>query len=326
VTRVIVHLARGREWRGGEFQVLLLARTLAGREGLAQQVITAAGSRLATELAAKNLLVVPLPWTSAWDPRAIVALIRQLNALRHSGRQPLLHAHDSHALGLALLARLLTGTPVVATRRSVTRPGALWRRADHVIAISEAVAASLRDAGVPPALIAVVPSAVAPEEFREVTAAPPLSTPPHIVAIGAATAEKGHSTLREAIALLPLPRPRLTIMSDGIDEQALASASLLVQPSLREALGTAVLLAMARGIPVIASHTGGLVELLAGDAGVLVPPGQPRLLAEAITRVLQDGTLRDTLVRNARRRVEQYGASRMADQVTDVYASVLSKH
>lgn len=326
MSRVIVHLARGREWRGGEFQVLLLVRTLAGRTGLAQQVVTAAGSRLATELAAAHLPVGAIPWHSAWDPRALFALIRQLNALRAAGQQPLLHAHDSHALGLALLARAATGTPVVATRRSVTVPGALWRRPDRVIAISQAVATSLRDAGVSPTAIAIVPSAVAAEEFREVTTAPPLSDPPHIVAIGAATAEKGHATLREAIALMHEPRPRLTIMSDGIDPQLLTSASLLVQPSLREALGTAVLVAMARGIPVIASRTGGLIELLEGDAGVLVPPGQPQPLADAIARVLRDDALRDTLVRNARRRVEEYGAGRMADQVTDVYASVFSTH
>jgi glycosyltransferase involved in cell wall biosynthesis len=142
------------------------------------------------------------------------------------------------------------------------------------------------------------------------------------VAIGAATSEKGHPSLRQAMTRLG-DRAELAIMSDGIDEMVLDRATLFVQPSLREALGTAVLVAMARGIPVIASRTGGLVELLEGDAGLLVPPGDPNALAAAITRLLDDLTLRDTLVRNARQRVEEYRAERMADRVADVYASVL---
>lgn len=324
MTRVIVHLARGREWRGGEFQVLLLARTLQERGSIDQVVVTGDGSHLAAELTGAGVPVAPVGWAAAWDPRALTGLVRQLNAISRRGQEPILHVHDSHALALGLLVRRITGTPVVATRRSITIPGGLWRQPDRVIAISRAVAQLLGDAGVPSDIISVVPSTVAPEHFREVRHAPPLGDPPLLVAIGAPTEEKGHATLREAMALLS-PAPRLAILTDGTDEATLSRAALFVQPSYREALGTAVLIAMARGIPVVASRTGGLIELLEDDAGVLVPPADPQALAVALRQVLADASLREQLVRKARQRVEDYRPGRMADRVTDVYASVLSR-
>jgi glycosyltransferase involved in cell wall biosynthesis len=324
VSRVVLHLCRGREWRGGERQVLLLVRTLADRDALPQLVLTGRGSRLERELASARLPVSGVPWAIGWDPRALRALFRQVHSLQRDGQQPILHAHDSHALTLALLCARRRHVPVIATRRSMTVPGAQWRRPEFVIAISKAVAESLRDAGVAAERIVVAPSAVAGEQFRERATSRPPGAPPLIVAMGAPTDEKGHDTLREAVAQLD-PRPQLSILEDGIEEAVLNAASVFVQPSQREALGTAVLVAMARGIPVIASRTGGLTELLEGDAGLLVPPGDARALAGAIRRLLDDAPLRASLVRTARRRVEDYRPARMADQVTDVYASVHCK-
>lgn len=325
MNRVVLHLARGREWRGGEQQVLLLVRTLAEQQQVAQLVLTGRDTTLQRELSGARLPVAGIPWRFGWDPRAIRPLFRQVHGLQRDGQHPILHAHDSHALGIALLCARFRHIPVVATRRSMTVPGALWRHPDRVIAVSNAVAQTLRDAGVTQDRIVVVPSAVGSEQLREVGPLPPLSNPPLIAALGAGTWEKGHRVLREAVALLDAPQPQLAIMENGLDEDVLGRASIFVQPSLREALGTAVLVAMARGIPVIASRTGGLVELLEGGAGILVPPSDPAALAAAIRQLLGDTALREALVRSARRRVEEYRPARMADQVADVYASVHCK-
>lgn len=324
MTRVVLHVARGREWRGGEHQVFLLVEALAARDTIPQLVLTNRGSDLEHELRVARLPVAGIPWRIGWDPRALRALYRQVSGLQRDGQQPILHAHDSHALTLALAVARLRRVPVVATRRSITAPGAQWRRADQVVAISKAVAESLRDGGVPADRIIVAPSAVSPIHLKEPGTERPVTHPPMVVALGADTPEKGHHVLRQAISLLDPPRPRLTIMT-SLDDAVLSEATLFVQPSLREALGTAVLVAMGRGLPVIASRTGGLIELLEGEAGLLVPPGDPGPLADAIRRLLADRELRDTLVRNARRRVEDYRPARMADQVTDVYASVHSE-
>ena len=146
---VAVHLCRGREWRGGERQVQLLIRTLARDSGFVQQLVTARNSRLASAVGSEGPPVVGVPWRSPWDPRALLQTVSHLRRLRDRHRRDLLlHAHDSHALLIGLLAARFLGLPLVATRRSVTPPGRAWRLPDRVIAISTAVEEALRAARV----------------------------------------------------------------------------------------------------------------------------------------------------------------------------------
>ncbi|MEU2611061.1 glycosyltransferase family 4 protein [Micromonospora sp. NPDC007271] len=90
-------------------------------------------------------------------------------------------------------------------------------------------------------------------------------------------------------------------------DAAYAAADLLVLPSRRETYGMAVTEALARGVPVLGSDTGGLPEALgrAPDGrrpGLLVPPDDPAALAGALRRWLTDSALRDRLRRAARQR------------------------
>ncbi|MEU7711861.1 glycosyltransferase family 4 protein [Micromonospora chalcea] len=103
-------------------------------------------------------------------------------------------------------------------------------------------------------------------------------------------------------------RVRLTGPRTGPDLAATyAAADLLVQPSRRETYGMVVTEALARGVPVLASDTGGLPATL-GHApggerpGLLVPPDDPGATAAALRRWLTDPGLRDRLRRAARRR------------------------
>ena len=82
---------------------------------------------------------------------------------------------------------------------------------------------------------------------------------------------------------------------EEIDLPALYSgATLFVFPSLYEGFGLPVLEAMACGTPVISSNTSSLPEV-AGKAALLIDPHQSEALAEAITRVLQDQALRQSM-------------------------------
>jgi len=78
----------------------------------------------------------------------------------------------------------------------------------------------------------------------------------------------------------------------------------VVLPSLHEGLSVALVEAMAYGVPVVATAVGGVPELLAGGAGVLVPPRDADALADALRRVLESAPLRAELARAGRRRVE----------------------
>src|SRR5439155_3962197 len=62
----------------------------------------------------------------------------------------------------------------------------------------------------------------------------------------------------------------------------ISASDVLCLPSQREGCPNVVLEALASGRPVVASNVGGVPELLEKDNGLLVPPGQPRLLGEAL--------------------------------------------
>jgi glycosyltransferase involved in cell wall biosynthesis len=353
---VAVHVCRGREWRGGERQVRLLVQTLAGRSSLLQHIVTRKGSPLATALDPAGPRVHPASWELALDPRALHTLVHLLRQLRRRhGGDILLHAHDSHALAIALLAGALLRLPVVATRRSASPPGRLWRLPRRVIAISSSVQQALGASGVPASRVVQIPSAVSLADLSHTPEEPLPPTRgadgPVVLAVGAQTAEKGHTALITALRVLQtsVPDAHVVLVGNGPERPRLErrarelrlqdrvhflgelpsaahlirSAQVLAQPSVREGLGTTVLEAMALGTPVVATATGGLVELLQGGAGCLVPPGNPDALAEALARVLTDALFRAAMVHEARARVARYDAPTVADQVAEVYRSAL---
>jgi glycosyltransferase involved in cell wall biosynthesis len=63
--------------------------------------------------------------------------------------------------------------------------------------------------------------------------------------------------------------------------------------------------ALAHGLPVISTATGGIPDLVADDAGLLVPSGDAAALAAAIARVLVDPLVQARLARGARRARER---------------------
>jgi starch synthase len=88
----------------------------------------------------------------------------------------------------------------------------------------------------------------------------------------------------------------------------LGAADFYVLPSRTEGYPNAVLEAMACGLPVVASETAGVPEMVGRDAaaaGLLVPPGDARALAAAIGRLADDPMLRNALANRARGRVDE---------------------
>ena len=91
----------------------------------------------------------------------------------------------------------------------------------------------------------------------------------------------------------------------------------VVLPSLHEGIPVALMEAMSYGIPVVATRTGGVPELLEGGAGLLVPPGDPSALAEAIRSLVDDGELAQKLGEAGRRRVqEEFAVEKVVSQLT----------
>lgn len=98
---------------------------------------------------------------------------------------------------------------------------------------------------------------------------------------------------------------RVTFLGHVADMPGLLAATdLLCHPSLLDGLPNAVVEALAVGLPVVASAVGGLPELLAEDAGLLVPPQDIRALVVALERVLAQPEHARALGAAGRRRVQ----------------------
>jgi glycosyltransferase involved in cell wall biosynthesis len=91
-----------------------------------------------------------------------------------------------------------------------------------------------------------------------------------------------------------------------------------------EASSVAALEAMACGVPVVASRAGGLPEVVDDAVGALVPPADPRALADAIAALLADPAgLRARGTEARRRVVERFSLGRLVDRHVEVYRELL---
>ena len=105
----------------------------------------------------------------------------------------------------------------------------------------------------------------------------------------------------------------------------LAKHHILVMPSRSEGFGVAVLEAAACGRPTVASLVGGVPEVVEdGVTGLLVPPEDPRTLAEAIMQMIRTPELCAAMGEAARRRVEdRYDWEQSLDSMAELYERVV---
>ena len=101
----------------------------------------------------------------------------------------------------------------------------------------------------------------------------------------------------------------------GLDVLAVPS---LPTPGWLEQFGRVVVEAMACGVPVVASDTGALPDVV-GDAGLLVPPGDPEALATALKSLLEDDATRGELARRGVEQAQQASWSEVAGDYLGLY-------
>jgi glycosyltransferase involved in cell wall biosynthesis len=352
----VLHVDTAPTWRGGQNQVLLTARGMAGR-GTATAVACRAGGELLARARAAGVAALPLPFRGDLWPPAILALARALRRVRPRA----LLLHDPHAVSAGLVASRLAGrVPLVAVRR-VDFPlrgpfsRAKYRACDLVIVVSGAIGAVVERGGIAPARLRLVyegvPDRVPAEGGREALAA--LGVPPGVAVVGnvaALTGHKDHATLVEAMALLRprLPEARLVIAGEGELRPALEAQvgargladrvvfagfrhdldrllpafSVFCLSSRLEGLGTSLLDAMAFGLPVVATAAGGIPEAVEdGVTGRLAPPRDPAALADALADVLGDDGRRRAYGEAGRRRfLERFTVEHMVDETLRVLA------
>jgi glycosyltransferase involved in cell wall biosynthesis len=100
-------------------------------------------------------------------------------------------------------------------------------------------------------------------------------------------------------------------------------ASAFLFPSLYEGFGLPPLEAMAHGVPVLTSSVSSLPEVFS-QAALLANPENIFEIARGIRQILTEDVLRETLVRRGYELVQKYSWERSAEQVREVYRSVVA--
>jgi glycosyltransferase involved in cell wall biosynthesis len=352
----ILHVDPAKTWRGGERQVFLLARELS-RRGHDCSVAASPDSPLALECTRAGMRVHALSMRGDLD---VVAVSRLARLLRRESPD-ILHLHTARAHGVGGLAAKIAGfRPVVVTRRvelPVRGLPSLWKYrflANHYIAISEEVARSLERAGIPGERISRIPSGIEippPEAGRPI---PPSQKSRRTVGTLAAFTEQKDPSTWMATAILVCRRHtdvdflwlgegplRRTLQEIGAREnlgtqillpgfqQDLAEfwrrIDVFFLPSRFEALGTSILDALARGIPVVASEVGGIPEVVrSGREGILVPPGHAEGFARALISILDDPGRAQALGSAGRERALAFDIGPLAQRVETLYEALAS--
>ena len=292
----ILHIDSGTEMRGGQWQVLRLIEGLRAR-GRDNVLLARAQAPLFAEAARRHIEVRALN----------LAAVR-----RHARRTQLIHAHDARSHTLAAVA----GTAPLVVSRRVAFPVqqnlfSRWKykRAARYIAVSEFAGKALAAAGIARSRISIVYDGVPMlPESRGTEIVVPESVDPR----------KGMDRALEGVKLAGLT----PLVSRDL-ERDLPRAGMFVYITESEGLGSGALLAMAAGVPVIASNVGGLPEIVQHERTGLLTENSPSAIASAIRRLQDDRAFAQTLASSARRRVEErFTVERMVEDTIAVYEAM----
>ena len=329
-----------RVWRGGQDQLFSLLQGLSERNHEIH-LVCHPDTLLAERARKTGLKVYPISIRRELSPVSLIRLFWIMIRIRPS----IVAFNTPRPILVGKLASWLAGVRVRIIFRRVnfplhrtpfTRLKYVWGTA-FIIAISESISHQLQEGGIPASKIRLV------YEGIDVARHPTLERSPydsarHPVIVGSVShlsKEKGHYHLVEAAHMIPEVHSRLrfVVVGDGAckesletqvrergledcfqfagfqsrTNQYLQSFDIFVLPSLSEGLSSAILSAMASGLPVIATSVGGIPELIQpGVNGLLVPPADPVALAQAIVHLHNHPEIALQMGHAGRRRLEEH--------------------
>ncbi len=278
----VLHIDTGEEMRGGQHQVLLLMRGLR-KSGHESVLLAHKHSPLRQAAESDGFTVYDAEAKELWRRSKEVALV---------------HAHDARAHTIAAMTSrrkfVVSRRVAFPVQRSVA---SVWKyqRPARFLAVSQFVARELTAAGVREERIDVVYDGV----DASVTTAEWRSEYPAI-ALASRDPQKGRDLISEAAAVASVP----VVFSDDL-RRDLQRASMFVYATRSEGLGSAALLAMSVGVPVIASRVSGLVELFDENVSGFLVENKPGDIAAAMRKVLDQPKLAMAVGQNGRKRVEE---------------------
>lgn len=263
----------------------------------------------------------------------------------------LVHLHYRWSLKYTkAVASFLEKIPVIFTWHNAFGEGVGWQRplslindeffkhffaksCDRVICVSEYIKRQLSNHGISEDIMEVIYNGI---DLRE----PSQREEDFILFVGRLVHTKGIDVLIEAMRNVNTkllvcgkgPKSKELEGVEGVDLLGFVSeekkydllrrCKFLVLPSHKEAFGIILLEAMSVGKPIVATKVGGVPEVV-GDAGLIVPPKDPKKLSEAIDRLVSDDELRQELARNAEKRVSFFSWDKVVLQLENVYEEVI---
>ncbi len=202
-----------------------------------------------------------------------------------------------------------------------------------------------RELAIPPERLVPIELGVNPPRPSQFIALDIAALQPFVLFVGAGEERKGFDTLVEAMVLLHEEYPDLKLVVTSwldedydvpdevyleelghVDDDTLAAlyraCALLAFPSRHEGFGLPVLEAMSYGAPVVASNAAAVPEA-GGDAAAYVAPGDPKVLAAAMARVLGDHTYAQDLRRRGPPHAATFSWERTALRTLEVIEGTL---
>ena len=355
----VLHVDTQRGWRGGERQVLWLAKALQDL-GVTSAIAARRGEPLAAAAREAGLETVELAPLFPVDPAAVLAL---RSAIQH-GRFEVVHAHSANGHTLSALALAGLDTRLVVTRHvafaPLRSPWSRWkyRRPDATVAISRAVRDVLVDHGLPAERVTLITEGTDtgrpanPVDAARLTSLGIRPGLPLVVMVAALQPEKSPGTFLEALAsaraggaeiqallvgdgplMAEVRAARLRLGLETVVQLAgwrteadrfIAAADIVVLTSRAEGFGSVLLDALLFGKPVVASRAGGIPEaVFDGETGFLAPVGDVNALGAALARLVTDRALREQMGAAAKRRAAEFSMERVAAQTAELYQRLL---
>ena len=277
----------------------------------------------------------------------------------------LVHANDHYSNLLAVPAAKLVRAKVICSRLDLRQWAFRAQRLAESLALRTADAvmvnarclreATVREDGVRADKVYVVHNGVDLPAFDAAAKADPgvPSGRPTIAVVANLHASKGHLELIEAVARMRAELRDLLVLCAGegpmrpvLEQQIsfhglrdtvlllghrrdvpalLARARVACAPSHQEGLSSAIVEAMAAGLPVVGSEVGGTPELVQeGETGLLVPPRDPQALSERLLALLREPERARALGAAGRKRVEQeFALPSLSKRLEGLYRATL---
>ena len=361
----ILHVLQAATIGGAQRRIWETSRLIPPERASVEVALLTARGRLSAELEAMGLRCHVLDIRGAADvPRAAVRLVAIMRRGRFDVVHTHLLHSSAAGLAAALLAgvpvRVMTRGQVHVARTGSFLDRSLSRLSNALAQRIFTVGADVRDAivreeGVPPKRVEVIPNGVDVAYLRSLAGERASHDGFVMGTVARLHPQKGYDIAIDAVKALADAgvAVRYEIVGEGplrgrLEEQAARLGvadrvdlvgfvrnpfprelgwDLYLHPSNDEGLSNAILEAMALGRPIVATDvTGAREQIVDGESGLIVPPGDPGAMARAVRRLRDDPSLAARFGDAAVERVERlFDLRRSAERYMEAYAQLLAR-